>query len=173
MWKTTVIDNVVERWARAGRTNFVQKEFGKTEFVAIDRIPKRLSNQEAWEIEYRRRPYMARWSDEKVRDRWDEVMLFNLLAFVKGSPVTVLRPAIHENMQRFTHLMQETAHRGLALPFFKPTLERFHAATHRLNLPDLLIEPWLAELWASRRQPSEATEREEYAIQSQDGRVPY
>lgn len=133
------------------------------EFVAIDHLPDKFSRQELWELEYRRRPYMASWSDEKVRDHWDEVLLLSLLAFTKGSPVVVMKPAIHQNIQRFTHLLQETGRRGLPITYFHSTLERTHAAAKRLKLPDI-VGPWI-DMWNSRPQRNDPPCPEEYAIQ--------
>ena len=86
---------------------------------------------------------MRSWTNEQVRDRWDECMVFSMFALFKNSPTKRSKEDLMLNMERFTHVMEEVAQRGIALPGLKAEADQFVAAGKRIGLsPERAV--WLA-----------------------------
>lgn len=142
-WKRLVLNQFVEGWAD-WNSSPVHDHDDLNQFSTIDHIPESMPRHEAWRIEYRRNPYMRGWSDEKVRERFDESTLLSAWFFLKDSPLKPSAAANMENLRLFTHLMLELAERSIPISHVPSTPERRLAAAKRLNMPDSVIA-WLTE----------------------------
>jgi len=134
-WKGQVADLVVARWGRWNGVPTVQAEPTAHEFSTIDHIPETMRRQEVWEPEYRRDPYMKGFTDEQVRERFDEVICISSLAFIKDSPLKPPNHAIEWSMKSMSHVMVEMGHRALQITQCKDEPLRLAAAARRLRLP--------------------------------------
>lgn len=85
---------------------------------------------------------MKSFTNDQIRDRWDDIHILSLVAFHKEAPVQIPMKAINANSELHTHLMEEVAQRGLAIPFFRPTLPRMVAAAERIGLPRE-VQSWI------------------------------
>ena len=119
-WKDDVLDFVVCKWsgwtgARRGSSETESAAEVINYFTTIDHVSDQMPRHELWRLEYRRNPYMRSWSYEHIRDRWDEVNIVGTLAFIKDAPTKPSEQNIEQFFRRFTHLMDEIAHRGLPI----------------------------------------------------------
>ncbi len=142
-WKRGVLDLTIRRWCRWNNAPLKDDvTLGFDSFQAVEHVPSRMRRQELWELEYRRRPYMRNWKDENVREFWDVTIILFILAFVKGSPMTFPASGTVELSKRMSHLMQETARRGLARDYFKPEPERLRRTIDGLPYGET-VRSWL------------------------------
>ncbi|OYW85131.1 MAG: hypothetical protein B7Z22_09160, partial [Hyphomonas sp. 32-62-5] len=142
-WKRGLVNQITDRWGRwSGIPTFTAKPQDQ-QFSTIERIPERLSRQGLWELQYRRNPYMQAFTDEQVRERFDEVICVSSLSFVKSTPFKPPREAAEWAMQTMSHLMQEMARRAIPITKFQHEPARLAAAAKRLNMPSEAVV-WLA-----------------------------
>jgi len=147
-WKGNVLDYVGWKWCEWTGARYIAAnpdsaaEFIRS-FATIEHIPEQMRRQDLWRLEYRRKPYMRSWSREQIRARWDELIMRSLFSFLKDAPFRLPRDETAKDMERFTHLMEEIAVRGLAIPEFKAEETRMVAAATRLQLPPAGVA-WVA-----------------------------
>lgn len=135
-WKHDVLDFVAAKWSGwTGARHFVSEAETVRSFETIEHIPERMRRQELWQLQYRRNPYMRTWSSDQLRDRWDDLIVRSLFTFLKDPPLRLPKEVTARDMEHFTHLLEEIAHRGLPMPMFKAEADRFLAAATRLQLP--------------------------------------
>ncbi len=140
-WKEAVGDFFVRRWGRWNGLRLATAD-GKPEFTAMEHVPESMPRHEAWRLDYRRNPYFRSLSVEELRDRFDEVMLLSVLAFVHGSPLKPSPEVVSANLERFTHISVEMSDRALPATKFPADKDRDIAAARRLGLPDAVVR-WL------------------------------
>lgn len=142
-WKEIVLRRLLDAWAAwTGAPAFEMTSTAIPSFTTIEHIPDRMRRQDLWRLEYRRAPYMRSWTDNQLRDRWDDVMTVNLLSSAKTSPMKSPLSDVRWSFEVFAHLMEEVALRGLPLPFFKPTRIRVLSAAQRVGASNETLE-WL------------------------------
>lgn len=143
-WKADVLAFVAAKWSSwAGALHVAGDAEAVKSFTTIEHIPDQMPRQELWQLQYRRDPYLRSLSTEQLRDRWDELMVRSLLSLHKGAPFRLTKEETTKDMERFTHLLEEIAQRGLPLPMFKAQGGRFVAAAIRLRLPPACLA-WVA-----------------------------
>jgi hypothetical protein len=150
-WKASVTDRFMSGWADWNGHPLYSSEPESTKFNTIDHIPDQAPRHERWRTDYRRNPYFRHLSQEQLREKWDEVMVINLFRFRHGSPVKVDDRLVGANMERFTHLMEEMARRGIPATVFQPSADRYVAAAGRLNISENGLA-WLADSTAHRTE---------------------
>jgi hypothetical protein len=138
-WKRQITDLVVTRWGRWNGVPTFDDGATAHKFSTIDHIPGKMRRQEAWELEYRRDPYMAGFTDEQVRERFDEAMCINSLAFIKDSPLKPAKDAVEWSMKCMSHLMIEMGRRSISMPECSYEPKRLAEAARRLRLPSSAI----------------------------------
>lgn len=111
-------------------------------FAPIKEIPATLTRQKMWELEYNRRPYMRRWSDHDVIALWDFTVVLTLILVHKEPPIKLPQKLMLQVMERTTHLLQESASRGIGADQLKPTKPRVNAAISKVTLGPS-IQKWL------------------------------
>ncbi|MBF0192858.1 MAG: hypothetical protein HQL99_17230, partial [Magnetococcales bacterium] len=104
-------------------------------FTAMQDIPSQMPRHNEWRLFYHRNPYMRCWSIEDLRDCWDEVLIITSLEFIIHSPFKPGRNVVAISMEKFTHLLEEIAFRGLTLLKFKYESGRMPAAAKRIDIP--------------------------------------
>lgn len=148
IWKGEVLDFMASKWSgwTGARHISIETESAASvinSFTTIEHIPDQMRRQDKWHLEYRRNPYMRSWSYEQIRDHWDEVNIVGMLAFIKDAPVKPSKDEIARFLERFTHLMDEIAHRGLPMTMFKAEPNRMNEAARRTEIPQAGLA-WLA-----------------------------
>lgn len=120
LWKEDIVNLVLTRWAAWNRAPILPDGTVTIEkFVAAEHVPDQMARHEFWALQYRRKPYMRNWKDDDLRDLWDHVMLISLLRLHRDSPMKVPQDGFTQLMERFTHLREEVAVRGLPLEYFE------------------------------------------------------
>jgi hypothetical protein len=143
-WKADLIDVVVQRWAAwSGARHIDGRPDAMRPFATIDHIPERMRRQDLWRLQYHRNSYMRSWTSEQVRDCWDECAVMNMLAMMKDSPARPSKEDVMRNLERFTHVLEEVAHRGITLPELRAETVRLMEAGKRLKLAPSVMT-WLA-----------------------------
>lgn len=147
-WKQDLLKFITEKWSMwLGLTfeNLNNEVTGALldTFSTIEHVPNSLPMHEVWRLEYRRNPYMRFWTDDDLRLHWDNLSVVRDLACVKGSPVKPSDAEIARCRERFTHLLDEIARRGLPLGTFKPDPGRMVAAAIRVGVPPAAVR-WIA-----------------------------
>lgn len=151
-WKVDVAEFLSARWTVWNGATAVSPDKAQLkDFGAVEDIPRTMKRHELWSLEYRRRRYMRKWTDDELRDLWDAVMLISMLAFHKEPPMRPPQESVTQTMERFTHLQEEIAMRGIPLPFFSPEPERMNSAIDRLPYGPMMAE-WL-RLQVRRGEP--------------------
>lgn len=148
-WKGEVLDFLCRKLAGWERARIIPVDRSNAadyinSFATVEHIHERMPRHEMWRLHYRRNPFMRGWSQEKLRCFWDETIVISLFEFLKGAPLKFPKDVIIKNMQQFTCLMEEAAHRGLPVAVFKAEERRFIAAAMRLGLPQIGIE-WVLD----------------------------
>lgn len=143
-WKHSVIDFFIQQWGTWSGRSVYNDPPKPDSFSTIEHIPEQMRRRDLWALNYRRWPYMKPFTDDQIRDCWDEIHILGLVAFHKEAPIQIPIEAIAANSERHTHLMEEVAERGLAVPFFRPTLPRMLAAAHRIGLP-IDVQAWIKD----------------------------
>ena len=135
-WKAQVIAYVLQRWADWSGTPLFHSDFAAQSFTTIEDIPEIARRHEAWELAYRRNPYMRDWSIKQVRERFDEVICISHLAFIVESPHKPDDAAIASSMESMSHLMLEMGSRAIPKTDFCYSPDRLAEASRRLGLAD-------------------------------------
>lgn len=143
-WKAEVLDEIGRRWSRWNGARVVPRDAeAVNSFTTIDHVPDEMRRQDLWRLQYRRNPYMQSFTNEQVRDKWDECMVRSLFAFMKDSPSKPPESATRQNMEQFAHVLEEVGRRGIPLPQLQAEMDRLLAAGVRLKLSSEHQE-WLA-----------------------------
>lgn len=148
-WKSEFGTLVAERWARWNGVPLHRDEAAVNDFSTIEHVPDSMKRYEAWNLNYRRQPYLSGLTNDQLRDRFDEVNVMIMLWGVYGSPVKVVPEARTQSVRMFGDLMQEMARRAIPVTQFPHVLARSQAAAKRLGLHQAVAD-WLAELEQDR-----------------------
>ncbi len=141
-WKRDVLDNVVNRWKKWSGYAVIEDKSSINEFTTIEHVPDEMTRYEKWELEYRRKPYMAYLADEQLRDIFDEIIVHAVLSFHKESPYKPPKDEIAMYMERMSHMRVEMTGRGIPIIKFKFEPQREIAAARRMRLQEDVIS-WL------------------------------
>ncbi|KAF0185689.1 MAG: hypothetical protein FD160_498 [Caulobacteraceae bacterium] len=140
LWKRDVTELFLVRWASWNGVPLYRADPREQKFTTIDHIPEQMRRQEKWELDYRRNPYMAGYSDEQLRERFDEINCISTLAFIKGSPIKPDKDAIMQSMSVMSHMMIEMGRRGIPAPQFRLEPARLAKAAERLGMPPHVVD---------------------------------
>lgn len=148
LWKGEVLDFIASKWSGWTGARHISNDMESAasvmnSFTTIEHIPDQMRRHDKWRLEYRRNPYMRSWSYEQIRDHWDEVNIVGTLAFIKDAPVKPSNDEIARFFERFTHLLDEIAYRGLPMTMFKMEPNRMIEAAVRGKIPQAGLA-WLA-----------------------------
>jgi hypothetical protein len=138
-WKAEVIELVMRRWATWNGAQLHHCDLHAYKFQAVDHIPEQMKRQELWELEYKRMPYMAGFTAEQLRERFDEIICLSSLRFIKDSPFKPSEDAVVWSMSSVSHMMLEMGRRGIPITQFEHDTERLAAAAKRLELPSCAV----------------------------------
>lgn len=141
-WKRAVTELFIQRWASWSDAPLFQAEFGAPKFETIDHIPEKMKRYEKWELDYKRSPYMRDFTEQELRERFDEIICISTLAFIKDSPLKPSKGAIIWSMSSMSHMMLEMGWRGIPVTKFKYAPDRLAAAARRMDMPANVVK-WL------------------------------
>jgi len=136
-WAREMLDRISREWARWNNARMYESGDPSTDidkFQSIESIPDKMPRHEQWALEYRRNPYMQALKKAELRQRFDDAMLVNVLAFLKDSPEKPPRAAIAINMELLSHLMVEMGERGIPATDFAHSGNRLAKAARRLGM---------------------------------------
>ncbi|MGB4057258.1 MAG: hypothetical protein WBK77_04160 [Alphaproteobacteria bacterium] len=139
-WKRDVTELFLVRWAQWNGVPLYHRDPRTQEFSTIEHIPEEMKRYEQWELDYRRNPYMRGFTDEQLRERFDEMTCLSTLAFLKDAPVTPNQGAIMWSMSSMSHMMLEMGWRGIQITQFQYEPERMATAAQRLRLPPEVVD---------------------------------
>lgn len=142
-WKRQVTTRFLERWGRWNGIPIFKADAKEQTFSTIEHVPERMRRHEAWALHYRRNPYMQGYTDEQVRERFDEVICISSLSFMKDTPFKPPREATEWAMQTMTHLMLEMGRRAIPATRFQHEPARLAAGALRLRMPPAVVA-WFA-----------------------------
>lgn len=155
-WKRDVVDLVVNRWNSWNGKTAIVSDASVEDFTTIEHVPRQMRRQEKWELDYRRKPYMSHYSDEQLRDVFDEVCLSNLITILKDSPIKPSKERMALDLERQSHLMVEMGKRGIPITKFKFEPTRVMAAANRMRLATDIIN-WLSQKFSIHLSSEVAT----------------
>ncbi|WP_339863482.1 hypothetical protein [Paremcibacter congregatus] len=144
-WKRDLVQIFRDEWGSWAGKNLLNSDHYKCEFRTIEHVPSKMKRHELWALEYRRNPYLRSFTNDQLRDKFDENIVTTMLWGLKSSPCKMSSADRARNMEIFTHLQQEISVRGLPITFFKREKERELEAAKRLRLPQLVID-WLKNI---------------------------
>lgn len=139
-WKVDIVNRITEGWASHNGNPMVEDVSKLKEFEAVDHVPEKMKRHEFWRLEYRRNPYMQNFTEQQIRDVFDETIVFSILAMTNGSPLKFTQEAIMADTRRFTHVLMEINKRGLPMESFDKELPQLLAAATRMKLPPIAHE---------------------------------
>lgn len=139
-WKSEVINMFMARWARWNGGELYYSDLQAHKFQAVDHIPEHMKRYEHWELEYKRMPYMAGFTVEQLRERFDEIFCISSLRFIKDSPLKPSDDAVNWSLSSMSHITLEMGWRGIPLTQFMYEAKRLAAAARRLHLPCDVVE---------------------------------
>ena len=146
-WKEDVINLVLARWAAWNGVPILRDEKVSVEsFVSAEHVPDKMARHELWALQYRRKPYMRLWNNEDLRNLWDHIILLSLLWGHRDTPMKVPEDGFLQAMERFTHVREEAAVRGLSLEYFEkePVFRRRQVVEKMPYGP--VVAKWLHEV---------------------------
>ncbi len=146
-WKRLIVQEVVRRWADWQGLPYYDEKPKLDRFSTLEAIPQKMKRHELWRLQYRRNRYMRELSADALRDRFDEVIALQLLASHRASPLRP--PESAQLMELFTHVLEESNHRGMAITSFAAERDRHIAAAMRLKLPQHILA-WLEHVWDTK-----------------------
>lgn len=144
-WTSEMAKLILKRWAdyMSGRISATSDDF-MADFEPVEVVPSKMKQHEKWGLDYRRRPYMSQWSNEAIRNLWEQALLVTYMSLTKSSPIRPPEADLRTAMERITHIQEECSARGLPLDFFKPEQARFESHVSRMGYPEEL-KIWLNE----------------------------
>lgn len=134
-WKGDVVELFMTRWATWNGAPLYESDLRTQKFRAVDHIPEQMKRYERWQLEYKRTPYMAGFTAEQLRERFDEVICVSSLRFLKDSPLKPIDDAVTWSMSSMSHVILEMGSRGIPVTQFAFEPKRLAAAARRLQLP--------------------------------------
>jgi hypothetical protein len=143
--KDEVLDSVMTSWAEWNGCPVIDTSDEPPEFEAVEVVPDRMSRSDKWRLDYRRSPHLRDLSDEQLKERFDEVIVVNLLWGTKSSPKKLDREAITDALECFTHVVEELNRRHIPMQNVQQRLAQLQQAARRLRLGDDVVE-WLARV---------------------------
>jgi len=145
-WKRDIVDLLFQKWAEWNAIALHHAAGFDTKFESIDHIPDQMKRHEAWELAYKRDRYMSDFTNDEVRNRFDEAMCISCLKFFRGSPLKPADETVMWSMSTISHLMLEMGWRGIPVTQFQYTPERLAEAARRLRLPQIAVD-WFIQDW--------------------------
>lgn len=139
-WKNDVIQMVMTRWARWNGAKLYHSDLHAQKFQAVDHIPEHMKRSEHWQLEYKRMPYMAGFTEEQLRERFDEIICISSLHFIKDSPLKPSDDAVSWSLSSMSHITLEMGWRGIPITQFIYDAERLGAAARRMRLPNHVVD---------------------------------
>jgi hypothetical protein len=94
-----------------------------------------MKRYEHWELDYKRMPYMAGFTVEQLRERFDEIFCISSLRFIKDSPLKPSEDAVNWSLSSMSHITLEMGWRGIPITQFMYEAKRLAATARRLHLP--------------------------------------
>lgn len=143
LWKREVMRRLAERWGRWSGVPAFKANAKDQNFSTIEQIREKMPRHEAWGLHYRRNPYMQGFTDEQIRDRFDEVICITCLSSLKDTPLKPSRDDVEWAMKTMSHMMLEMARRAIPITRFQYEPARLSAAAKRLQMPQE-AETWFA-----------------------------
>lgn len=144
IWKRDVIDLILKRWGKWNGRPVHHADESSMHFDTVDHIPEKMKQYEKWELDYRRNRYMKDFTNEELRNRFDEIMAVSTLKFVKGSPERPVDEAVTWSMSSMSHIMLEMGWRGTPVTDFPQDPKRLAKAAKRLRLSEAAVK-WLED----------------------------
>lgn len=141
-WKGEFLDYLSSAWGDWTGNPMFKSGATINDFTTIEHVPEQMERYRMWELDYRRRPYMEHFSNEQLRDVFDEITLNVFFEYHKGAPYKPSKQTIAGCMQKMSHIRLEMGQRGISLEMFQMEPQRHLAAATRLALPEHAIE-WL------------------------------
>jgi hypothetical protein len=139
-WKGDVIEMFMTRWARWNGAELYLSDLTTHKFQAVDHIPERMKRSEHWQLEYKRMPYMASFTVEQLRERFDEIICISSLRFIKDSPLKPSDEAVSWSLSSMSHITLEMGWRGIPITEFVYDAERLGTAARRMHLPSDVVD---------------------------------
>ncbi|MDX5595536.1 hypothetical protein [Pseudovibrio sp. SPO723] len=134
----TSLDEVISRLARSWKSRtelFDVPELppNYSGFIRIENAPTRLTEQKAWEQNYRKNPYMQYLSDSELAYLWRRTIFYGALLI--ESPSSLSKEQIKEILKARTHIQIELSERGIPLDTLRPTKEDVQKFIRNMNIP--------------------------------------
>lgn len=142
-WKRCVTEHFLARWGEWSGTALYTAAYKEHQYATIEPVPERMRRYERWELDYRRNCYMQGYTDEQVRERLDEALCIQRLAFVKSAPIKPDRDIVAWSLEMVSHLKLEMGWRSIPMTQFRIEPMRLAAAARRLGFPSQAVV-WLA-----------------------------
>jgi hypothetical protein len=139
-WKDNIIEMFTKRWAKWNDAELHHSDLQSQKFRAVDHIPEQMKRYELWQLEYKRRPYMASFTAEQLRERLDEIICVASLRFIKDSPLKPNDNTVQWSLSSMSHVTLEMGWRGIPITQFMYDAKRLAAAAVRLNLPRDVVD---------------------------------
>jgi hypothetical protein len=142
-WKGDVIEMFMRRWARWNGVELYHSDLHDLQtqrFRAVDHIPEQMKRHEQSQLEYKRMPYMAGFTTEQLRERFDEIICVCSLGFIKNSPLKPSDHAVRQSFSSMSHVTLEMGRRGIPRTQFAYDAARLAAAARRLQLPGDVVQ---------------------------------
>lgn len=146
LWKREVMELFLLRWSLWNGVPLYKADPTKEKFSTIEHVPDQMRRYEKWELDYRRNPYMNDFTDEQVRERFDELICVSSLAFIKDSPFKPDESAINWSMSSMSHMMIEMGRRAIPMTKFQSEPERLAEAARRLGFSSEVISWFRANM---------------------------
>lgn len=144
-WKSDLLNFVIEKWAKWGGKQKLDVKIPPNKFETIEDVPEVMARSDWWRVHYKRNPYLRSLSDAELREKFEENQVCSLMYTLKGCPFKPPETEIHNNIERFTHLLEEINHRGMCMTELQSTRQRMLKAAYRLNLSQEKIA-WIANM---------------------------
>jgi hypothetical protein len=139
-WKSDIIEMFMTRWARWNGAELYHSDLQTQRFRAVEHIPEHMKRYEHWQLEYKRMPYMAAFTVEQLRERFDEIICISSLRFIKDSPLKPSDDAVSWSLSSMSHITLEMGWRGIPITQFMYHAVRLGAAARRLHLPSDVVD---------------------------------
>jgi len=143
-WKSELIDFAISKWADWTGSELYSADYTGGVFHLIEEVRASMPRFELWELEYKRMPYMADWSLERLKAVLAEVMCLVGLKFEIGSPYKPKDSDVAHMSMKMSHIGIEVGRRVIPMSRLLPSSKELALAAKRLALSEEVI------LWISR-----------------------
>jgi len=144
-WKSDLINFIVEKWTKWNGNNTLDATISPSEFETIENVPEQMTRSDLWRLNYRRNPYLRHLSGAEFKYRFEENRIHSLMYSLKDCPFKPPQVQIYENLERFTHFLEEINHRGICMTELQSTRQGMLKAAYRLNFSQEKIA-WVATM---------------------------